>query len=276
MLILFVELTNINKHMNKYNKWYTNICKRGQTRVTDEYTERHHIVPESFYAIRKRKGPAGWLEGDSDDASNITRLTDREHELVHFLLTKIYKDNKQAHFKVLKAYEMRSVVNHNQINNRYFSSRRLEGVRAERAKLQSEAMKGEGNPQFGRIWTDEEKEAQRQKVTGNKLTEEQHAKLVKNTTGKKKPPITNNHREKLSKNHKSTKPGFDGSHSEETRKKIGDKIRGRKQTEEEKLRRRLANLGKTKPKKLCPHCDQMIAVNGYARFHGDKCKKKPK
>ena len=29
---------------------------------------------------------------------------------------------------------------------------------------------------------------------------------------------------------------------------------------------------KVKPKKLCPHCDQLIAVNGYARWHGDNCK----
>ena len=50
-----IELTNINKHMNKYTKWYNNICKRGQNRAIEEYTEKHHIVPESFYSIRKRK-----------------------------------------------------------------------------------------------------------------------------------------------------------------------------------------------------------------------------
>ena len=60
--------------------------------------------------------------------------------------------------------------------------------------------------------------------------------------------------------------------SEETRRKIGDRIRGRKQTEEEKARRGLANLGKVKPKKLCPHCNQMIAVNTYPRWHGDQCR----
>jgi hypothetical protein len=61
--------------------------------------------------------------------------------------------------------------------------------------------------------------------------------------------------------------------SEETRKRIGDKLRGRKQTEEEKLVRSLANMGKKREKKLCPHCDQHVAVNGYARWHGDNCKK---
>jgi hypothetical protein len=272
---VIVELTNINKYMNKYTKWYNNICKRGQNRVIEGYTEKHHIIPESFYSIRKRKGPSGWIVGDSDAIENITHLTDREHELAHYLLTKIHKDNKQAYFKVLKAYEMRSMVNSNQEGKRYFSSRRLAGVRAERAKLQSEVMKGEGNPNYGKKWTDEQKEEQRQKVIGNTLTKEQHEKLVKNITGKKKPPITAEHRASLKASHKSKQADFDGSLSEETRKRIGDKLRGRKQTEEEKLVRSLANMGKKREKKLCPHCDQHVAVNGYARFHGDRCKLKP-
>lgn len=263
--------------MNKYKKWYDNICLNGQKRITDEYTERHHIVPESFYVDRKRKGYAGWLEGNSNAAENLTRLTDREHELAHYLLTKIHKDDNRAYFKVLKAYEMRSMVNHNQQEKRHFSSRRLAGVRAERAKLQSEAMKGEGNPMYNKTHTADAKDRIRQKNLGNKLTPEQHAKLVKNCTGKKKPPITEEHRAKLS----AAKQGENNNRygvkvKQSTRDKIGAKIKGRKQTEEEKQRRGLANMGKVKPKKLCPHCDQMIAVNGYARFHGDKCKKKPK
>ena len=60
--------------------------------------------------------------------------------------------------------------------------------------------------------------------------------------------------------------------SEETRKKIGDKIRGRKQTDKEKEKRRVANLGKTRTKKQCQHCQQSVAVNGYARWHGNNCK----
>ena len=270
-----VELTNINKHMNKYTKWYNNICQRGQTRIIEGYTEKHHIIPESFYSIRKRKGPSGWIIGDSDAIENITHLTDREHELAHYLLTKIHKDNKQAYFKVLKAYEMRSMVNSNQTGKRYFSSRRLAGVRAERAKLQSESMKGEGNPNYGKKWTDEQKEEQRQKVIGNTLTKEQHEKLVKNITGKKKSPITLEHRASLKANHRSKQADFDGSHSELTKEKMRQKATGRKQSEETKQKKADAVRGSKREKKLCPHCDQHIAVNGYARFHGDKCKHKP-
>ena len=63
--------------------------------------------------------------------------------------------------------------------------------------------------------------------------------------------------------------------SEATRQKIGDRIRGRRQTDEEKARRAEANKGKVKPKKLCPHCNQMIAVNTYPRWHGDNCSQAP-
>lgn len=40
----------------------------------------HHIVPRS--------------EGGSDDASNLVRLTAREHYVAHLLLAKIYGDQK--------------------------------------------------------------------------------------------------------------------------------------------------------------------------------------
>jgi hypothetical protein len=33
--------------------------------------------------------------------------------------------------------------------------------------------------------------------------------------------------------------------------------------------------GKKQPRRICPHCNRSIAVNVYAKFHGDKCKLKP-
>jgi hypothetical protein len=264
--------------MNKYQKWYNNLCKRGQERVTKEYTEKHHIIPESFFKTRKRKGPAGWLLGDSDATENITRLTDREHELVHYLLTKIHKDSKRAYFKVLKAYEMRSLVNPNQENKRHFSSRRLAGVRAERARLQSEAMCGEGNPNYGKTWTDEQKEEHSRKITGRKQTPEaldnlRTALTERKRLGLKRKAYSEEYKEERSKMYSGNgNPNFGKKTSAETKKKIGDKIRGRKQTQEEKDARGLANIGKKREKKLCPHCVQHIAVNTYPRFHGPNCK----
>ena len=138
--------------------------------------------------------------------------------------------------------------------------------------MQRERILGEKNPMWGKTHTLESREKIRQKNLGNKLTPEQHARLVANTTGKKKPPITDEHRAKLSAAQSGkNNPRYGAEVSDDTRKKIGDKLRGRKQTEEEKLARSLANMGKKREKRLCPHCDQLVAVNGYARWHGENC-----
>jgi hypothetical protein len=126
---------------------------------------------------------------------------------------------------------------------------------------------------FGKHHTQEAKDKIRQKNLGKKLTPEQIEKLKKATIGKKKPPITEEHRAKLSVAKQGENNNMWGkTQSDDTCKKIGDKLRGRKQTEEEKLARSLANMGKKREKRLCPHCNQLVAVNGYARWHGDHCK----
>lgn len=265
----------------KYETWYNRLCERGRNRATTEYTEKHHIIPESFFIIRKRNGPSGWVDGNSDDPSNITRLTDREHELAHYLLAKIYKNDKRAYHKVIRAYEMRSLVNQNQEDKRHFSSKRLCGIRAERARLQSELMRGENNPQYGRKWTDEEREAQRQKVLGNQLTPEQHDRLIKSLaerteSGIKRKPFTDEYKERCREQNTGEKnPMYGRKHSDSSKVKMGDANRGRKQTDEEKQRRGQANLGKKREKKHCDWCNEDVAVNGYARFHGDNCHMNP-
>lgn len=62
----------------RYFRWYEAICARGQVRALDSGFERHHIVPRSL--------------GGTDDASNLTRLSYREHFLAHWLLTKFTED----------------------------------------------------------------------------------------------------------------------------------------------------------------------------------------
>lgn len=262
-------------------KLYTRLCERGKTKRPDIYTERHHIVPESFYTIRKRKGPKGWLPGDSDDPDNITRLTDREHELAHYLLTKIYKDDKRAYLKTLKGYEMRSLVNPNQEEKRHFSSRRLMNIRAERARLQSELMKGEGNPQYGREWTDEEKEEQSRKISGRKqpLHEKENQKAAwerRRKLGIKRKGYSEEYKQERSKKYSGEgNPNFGKTTSDETKKKIGDAIRGTKQSDELVKRRADAVRGSKRELKPCEHCGGEYPVNTYPRFHGDNCVANP-
>jgi hypothetical protein len=163
----------------------------------------------------------------------------------------------------------------NQNQKRYntkITSRVYATLKEEYSMLQSQRVTGENNPMWGKTQSEKARALISQKNTGKKLTEEQIAKQIAAQTGRKRKTFSDEWLDNMSKNHKSKQPDFDGSLKEETKKKIGDKIRGRKQTDEEKARRSAANLGKVRLKKLCPHCDQQIAVNTYPRFHGDLCR----
>jgi hypothetical protein len=255
-----IEVTNINKHMNKYKQWYANITERAKNRILETYTESHHIVPRSL--------------GGGDEIDNLVNLTAREHFVCHWLLAKM--TSGQDHHKMLNALRMmRAEKQGQQRYNTKITARVYENIKQEYAKLQSKTLKGKGNGFYGKKHTPEAREKIRQKNLGNKLTPEQYARLVANTTGKKKPPITDEHRAKLSAAQSGkNNPRYGVEVSDDTRKKIGDKLRGRKQTEEEKLARGLANMGKKREKRLCPHCEQLVAVNGYARWHGLHCRPK--
>jgi hypothetical protein len=252
-----IEITNINKHMNKYNQWYTNITERAKNRVLETYTESHHIVPRSL--------------GGGDEPNNLVNLTAREHFVCHWLLVKMTAG--QEHHKMLNALRMmRAEKQGQQRYNTKITARVYENIKQEYAKLQSESLKGKGNGFYGKTHTPEAREKIRQKNLGNKLTPEQHARLVANTTGKKKPPITDEHRAKLSAAQSGkNNPRYGVEVSEETRAKISEKAKGRKQSAETVQKKADAIRGLKREKLLCPHCDQLVAVNGYARWHGDQC-----
>jgi hypothetical protein len=233
--------------MNKYEKWYNSIIEKGRISRPWLKTERHHIVPECFFKNRVRKGPAGWLEGNPDDPNNFTYVTGREHFICHWLLIKM--NTGIARRKMINAMYMMQAGN--DLQERYqtrITSRVYEKLREEYAEYISKL-------NTGRIQPPDEK-----------------ARQIAAVTGRTRDPFSEEWKNNLSRNHKSKHPEFNGSLSEETRKKIGDRIRGRKQTEEEKQRRREANLGKTHKKLLCPHCLKLIAVNTYPRWHGSNCR----
>ena len=255
-----IEVTNINKHMNKYKQWYANITERAKNRILETYTESHHIVPRSL--------------GGGDEPNNLVNLTAREHFVCHWLLVKM--TTGQEHHKMLNALRMMRAEKQGQHRyNTKITARVYESIKQEYAKLQSETLKGKGNGFYGKKHTPEAREKIRQKNLGNKLTPEQHARLVANTTGKRKPPLSDEHKAKLSILREGEGNGMWGkTHSEETKAKQRAKAVGRKQSAETVQKKADAVRGSKREKKLCPHCNQLVAVNGYARWHGDCCKKK--
>jgi len=245
--------------MNKYTKWYSAITANAKQRQLDSYTERHHILPESL--------------GGPDTADNLVDLTAREHFVCHWLLTKIYPTGEE-HWKMLNALRMMRAENPNQ--KRYqtkITGRVYAKLKEEYSKLQSIKVSGKGNGFYGKHHTEEAKRRIKEANTGNQITDEQRAKLIASKLGKKRAPFSEEWRANLSAAQSGeNNPRYGVEVSEETRKKIGDKIRGRKHTEEEKKRRADAIRGLKREKQLCPHCLQSIAVNTYARWHGDRCR----
>ena len=253
--------------MNKYKKWYSYITQNGKA-SKNEGDERHHIVPRSL--------------GGNDDPQNIAFITPREHFVCHWLLTKIYPSGEE-HWKMINAFRMMRAENQNQ--ERYktkITARVYESIKKEYSKLQSIQFQGKGNGFYGKTHSMEARRRISEANTGRKTPQHEIDKLKQSLQKRKDQGIK---RAEYSEEYKLERskmytgegnPRYGVEVSEETRKRIGDKLRGRKQTEAEKLVRSLANMGKKREKKLCPHCDKHIAVNGYARFHGDNCDQNPK
>lgn len=118
---------------NKYTSIYFRIVEQARNRI--EYTERHHIIPESFFKKRKRKGALGWLIGDPENPRNKVLLTSREHLICHRLLPKMTTGKAKA--KALNGlWAMLNLKGKNR-NNIFVSSRTYAKAREEFAIKQS-------------------------------------------------------------------------------------------------------------------------------------------
>lgn len=252
--------------MNKYEKWYAALTKRGQIRIIDDYTENHHILPESL--------------GGQDTPDNITILTAREHFICHWLLTKIYATGDE-HWKMLNAIRIMRAENKNQKRyNTKITSRVYAKLKEEYSNLQSKRVSGKNNPMYGDKFyrSAEGKVRQRQAVSGDNngsKKKDARIKIAESKIGKKRQPFSDKWRENMSISASGENNSMFGKkHSEKTKQKQRVKATGRKQSPETIAKKAEAIRGSKREKKLCPHCQQYIAVNLYERWHNDKCKYK--
>ena len=246
--------------MNKYQTWYQNITDRARNRTLECYVERHHIIPRSL--------------GGSDDTTNLVDLTAREHFVCHWLLVKMNQGEARA--KMVYALRMMKAEKHGQTRyNTKITARVYETIKREYSIIASEMSRGKRNGFYGKTHTPEARATISQKNTGKTLTEEQIAKQIAAQTGRKRAPFSDEWREKMSKSKQGENNNRYGVEVlESTRQKIREKAIGRKQSAETIQKKANAVRGSKREKKLCPHCNQLIAVNGYARFHGDNCKQR--
>ena len=197
---------------NKYTALYTSLTTRAKGRVLTEYTERHHIIPQSL--------------GGSNEKDNLVDLTAREHFICHWLLIKMTEGEDRS--KML--YALNGMRAGNRFQQRYSSSitaRVYERYRIEHAANHSLTMKGKIPPNKGRKMSDEQKQLLRErakanhasgkmysaesqairiaKVTGQKRTEETKIKMSLASIGKLKGPMTEEHRAAISAGGKGIK-----------------------------------------------------------------------
>lgn len=225
--------------MNKYDKWYSNIISNAQIRVNvpGTYVEKHHIVPRSL--------------GGSDDVTNLVKLTAREHFICHWLLTKMHTGIARG--KMINAmYMMQGQSTHQKRYESKITSRIYNTLRAEYAQYISKMNTGRVQPA------------------------DENARQIAAQTGRTRDPFSAEWCAKLS----AASSGEGNSRygavlSEETKKKMSIKAKGRKQSAETIAKKAAAITGSKREKILCIHCSKLIAVNGYARWHGANCKSKP-
>ena len=170
--------------MNYARTYYRIIENRLKNPYTG-YTEKHHIIPRSL--------------GGSDSADNLVRLTAREHFLCHWLLVKMYKENKTSYYKMLKAFNMMCNA-FNDTQERYRSSSRIfSKYREDMKKVMSALQIGENNSQSGTIWicnleTKENKKIRRGEIPSGWVAGRNKWKISEKRVENKKQP-----KEKVSK-----------------------------------------------------------------------------
>lgn len=178
---------------NKYSKLYYKITSNAKQRITEGYTELHHIIPQSM--------------GGSNDKENLVDLTAREHFICHWLLIKMTEGEDRS--KML--YALNGMKAENRYQQRYhtkITARVYERYRVEHAENHSKRMKGRKAWNKGIPQTEEHKEKNRQAAlkrppksqetiekwkearTGYKDTDETRLKKSMALKGKPKGPMS--------------------------------------------------------------------------------------
>lgn len=115
--------------LSKYSIYYNSIIRKALNSTRDktqEYFERHHILPKCL--------------GGSNKQDNLVLLTPREHFICHALLVKMYKDQSFERSKLLHAFMLMKGKNSKQI--RYINAKIYDSLKKEFSENQRKRMTG--------------------------------------------------------------------------------------------------------------------------------------
>ena len=262
---------------NKYTRWYYNIVTTAKSRIPSGYTEKHHIIPKSFY-INKSK--SGWIDGNSEILENKVLLTPNEHFLCHLLLVRMTTGLAKTKMSFALMRLSRSKKLQGKINSRtYGYIKRLhseavsvthKGVK-EKHIVSKETREKISKSTLGRKLTDETKskmrkpksEEHRKNMKGRVIKEETRQKLSISATGRKTSIETKIKQSISAKN----RPPI----SLETREKLSKAKKDKRCSDEHK--RNLSLMQKNLPRICCLHCGHNIDSRTFSRFHNNLCKK---
>jgi hypothetical protein len=206
---------------NKYTKLYYKITSNAKQRITDGYTELHHIIPQSM--------------GGSNDKENLVELTAREHFICHWLLIKMTEGEDRS--KML--YALNGMKAENRYQQRYhtkITARVYEKHRIEHAENHSKRMKGRIAWNKGVPQTDEHREKNRQAAL-------------------QRAPKSEKTKEKW----RQARLGY--KHSEETKKKQSDNLKGKLKGPQSDEHRLAISLGGKGIKKVKTHGANVAKAN---------------
>lgn len=225
---------------NKYSKLYHRITSNAKQRITEGYTELHHIIPQSL--------------GGSNDKENLVDLTAREHFICHWLLIKMTEGEDRR--KML--YALNGMKAENRYQQRYYTkitARVYEKYRIEHAENHSKVMKSKKLIPWNK--------------GGATLTDEQRKRI--SDAAKNRKPLSPESRAKGNEKRKGQK------RSEETKLKMSLSSKGKvkgPQSEEHRLAISLAGKG---IKKKAGHATNVAnAVKGNISINKDGIEKKVK
>ncbi len=266
---------------NKYTNWYCSIIdnaierklsNKSKANLVLGYTELHHIIPESFFILRSRKGPKGIIDGNSNDKNNKVYLTAKEHFLCHWLLTKMF-DNTFFKIKAENAFIGFAFDNS---GNRKLNSTQYSNIRKYKSKLSSEKnikLLKEGNHQFQKDSHKHETSIRSTKRNIELMEKGEHPFQTENAKEKRK--ITRN---------VQIKKGTHIFQQPEIRKKaqMNNNIRVSKQViegtfilQQKDIREqngiRVSN--RNSEILICPHCSKSGLYLNMKKYHFDYCTK---
>lgn len=193
---------------NKYTRWYFSIVESGCPE-DERYFSVHHIIPRSC--------------GGSDDPSNLVKVSNRQHYVLHLLLTKMMISHDHRMKMVFALRFMSNTFKRYGINRPSSRIIALFHKTIKETPISDAHRANIRNGQLGKKLSEAHKQAISSGLTGRVHSEETKIKISNGNKGKVLPP---EQREKLRKAHTGKKL------SDEHRKAISQSQKGIKRNSE--------------------------------------------